>query len=130
MVTVKCGSCRLARGRARILNETGYTVIAAADFPDGALLLETGKWDALLTAVTTNKGAGPELAETARAMGIPTIFLAANIVRLDAHQFAGLEQRSLLLDLAARVKLFARTHSSHLHSKISGGKHWPLPGHM
>jgi len=95
------------------LESAGYVVISAQDFSEGKILLETGQWDVLLTAISRDGIEGPQLAESASALGIPTIFIADNIVKIGIRHKAGSPHGYLLADLAARVRSITRAPASH-----------------
>ncbi|MGE4043352.1 MAG: response regulator [Acetobacteraceae bacterium] len=90
------------------LEEAGHTVIAAASFEEAWLLLETTRWDLLLTAIDLQGRSGSQLALMARAKGIPAIFIADNVMPF-ARRMAGPLYGELLAQVTARVRAFAQS---------------------
>ncbi|MGE4048286.1 MAG: response regulator transcription factor [Acetobacteraceae bacterium] len=90
------------------LEEAGYTVIAAASFEEAWLLLETTRWDLLLTAIDLHGRSGSQLALQARTKGTPAIFIADNVVPF-ARRMAGPRHGELLAQVTARVRAFAQS---------------------
>src|SRR4051794_3518451 len=87
------------------LEGAGYTVIFTGDYSEGHILLQCGRWDALLTAADDDGGGGLHLARVAGARGIRTLFLDPAVTTLAAHPA---RQTGSLADLQAHVTALAR----------------------
>ncbi|MGE4048652.1 MAG: response regulator [Acetobacteraceae bacterium] len=71
------------------LEDAGYTVIAAASYEEGQVLLAQTRWDMLVTAIDLEGRSGSALAAQARDRGIPVLFVADNFVPLAHRPNAG-----------------------------------------
>ncbi|MGE0225733.1 MAG: response regulator [Acetobacteraceae bacterium] len=93
------------------LEDAGYTVIAAASYEEGQILLAETRWDVLVTAIDLEGRSGSALAAEARDRGIPVLFIADNVVSL-ARRPAGGQAQALLKPLAAHIRLLAQAPAS------------------
>jgi DNA-binding response OmpR family regulator len=88
-----------------LLRGQGYRVMSAADFPEGAAMLQASRPTLLITDVRLPKGDGRDLGKLARAMDVPVLFVSAHAQDIDVgSDVAFLQKPFRLRDLEREVR--------------------------